>query len=976
MRLGYRPASRFVLRTPLLPFDHGRALAELVTDPVVREALWLASPELEASIEAWRAAPASPRGLAIGRSLARYIVRMSGRATPFALFGGVSIGTFGAETRLEVAPRTEYRRAARFDLEYLAEACAALARELRAHLPHAVNTSLYELGDRLRYVEARIAGGDRSHHLVELERAPALDTLLARAQDGATPGELVDALCADPEVARADAEAFVDEVIDAQVLVPQLAPPVTAAEPVASVIAVLERAGGAAAAAALADARAQIASIESAPLGAPRATYEAVATTLSALSASGQPVQVDLVKPARATLGPQVVGELVRMIELVHAVGMSQSDPWPAFCAAFEARFGTREVPLVEVLDEESGIGFGETPPATSALLGELGIPAAPAAPPRIAWTPRDVALVRLATSGAREIELTDDDVAQLTDPRAPVAADVVLAAAVLGAASGSAVDAGEFVLRLVGIAAPGPRPLARLCAASPEIGELVGELVRAERAANPDAVLAEVVHLPEGRMANIVWRPVLRDYEIAYLGASGAPRDAQLAIGDLVVAIDRGRVVLRSRRLGREIIPRLSSAHDATRRSLAVYRFLSALESQGQRPGVWSWGVLDDARFLPRVRRGRIVLSRARWLLDGGELRALRDEVTRPAALASLRTTRGLPRWIVLADEDRELPVDLDDAAAADMFADHVKSRPGAVVYELFPGPDALVAHGPEGRFVHELVVPFVRSEVHAPAAARVDDGGVARRFAPGSRWLYAKLYGGAAGADRVLRDVIAPLVTPGEPWFFLRHDDPDAHLRVRWHGDHEPRIRELRARLADAGEPCWRVAFDTYEREVERYGGARGIELAEQVFAADSDAVLAILADDPDDERRWLLALRGIDRLLDDLGIADKHQLVTIARDGYAAELGTSTAHLRRLGDKFRADKAAIEQALASDAFAARSERIRPLAPELHACARPVEELARSFVHMHVNRLLPVAQRAHELVLLDFLRRHYASR
>ena len=33
-------------------------------------------------------------------------------------------------------------------------------------------------------------------------------------------------------------------------------------------------------------------------------------------------------------------------------------------------------------------------------------------------------------------------------------------------------------------------------------------------------------------------------------------------------------------------------------------------------------------------------------------------------------------------------------------------------------------------------------------------------RTFAPGSEWLYAKLYTGTATADRVLRDVLAPLV------------------------------------------------------------------------------------------------------------------------------------------------------------------------------------------------------------------------
>jgi class I lanthipeptide synthase len=41
----------------------------------------------------------------------------------------------------------------------------------------------------------------------------------------------------------------------------------------------------------------------------------------------------------------------------------------------------------------------------------------------------------------------------------------------------------------------------------------------------------------------------------------------------------------------------------------------------------------------------------------------------------------------------------------------------------------------------------------------------------------------------------------------------------------------------------------------------------------------------------------------------------------------------------------------------------------------AVPVAELAKSFIHMHANRCLRSAPRAHELVLYDFLDRCYAS-
>jgi hypothetical protein len=39
------------------------------------------------------------------------------------------------------------------------------------------------------------------------------------------------------------------------------------------------------------------------------------------------------------------------------------------------------------------------------------------------------------------------------------------------------------------------------------------------------------------------------------------------------------------------------------------------------------------------------------------------------------------------------------------------------------------------------------------------------------------------------------------------------------------------------------------------------------------------------------------------------------------------------------------------------------------------PLPVIARGLLHMHVNRLLRSAHREHELVLYDFLARHYAA-
>src|SRR5581483_12319404 len=100
-----------------------------------------------------------------------------------------------------------------------------------------------------------------------------------------------------------------------------------------------------------------------------------------------------------------------------------------------------------------------------------------------------------------------------------------------------------------------GARILGRFCHADDELHHLVRAHLTTEEAPHPDRIYAEVVHLPEGRVGNILSRPVLRGYEIPYLGRSGAPADRQIPLADLFVSVQGERIVLRSRRLRREFV-------------------------------------------------------------------------------------------------------------------------------------------------------------------------------------------------------------------------------------------------------------------------------------------------------------------------------------------------------------------------------------------------------------------------------------
>src|SRR5206468_772651 len=158
----------------------------------------------------------------------------------------------------------------------------------------------------------------------------------------------------------------------------------------------------------------------------------------------------------------------------------------------------------------------------------------------------------------------------------------------------------------------------------------------------------AEIVHLPEERIGNLLQRPRLREHEIPYLGCSGAPVEQQIPIRDLLLSVRGDRVILRSRSLDKEVIPRLSTAHHfGDGKNLRLYQFLCALQSQGIGSLGFGWGPLESAPYLPRLVSGRWIVARARWRLDAAEIDELDhdDGDAGFRALQALRARRQLPR-------------------------------------------------------------------------------------------------------------------------------------------------------------------------------------------------------------------------------------------------------------------------------------------------------------------------------------------
>src|SRR5439155_8643035 len=192
--------------------------------------------------------------------------------------------------------------------------------EVRDRPTYGPSPSLYPAAGRRRYVRSRPGADEQRHLLVSVRDSEALVRALEAAAAGVTPAELTARFAAtgtDPERAR----RFVDNLVEQQVLVPDLDVQVTGADATY---------GLAEAAPALAGAREELAALDAEPLGVPPDRYRRIAAGLEPLPAPvtlDRLFQVDLTKASpQATLGREVVDEILHGVDLLRRIGGTNED--------------------------------------------------------------------------------------------------------------------------------------------------------------------------------------------------------------------------------------------------------------------------------------------------------------------------------------------------------------------------------------------------------------------------------------------------------------------------------------------------------------------------------------------------------------------------------------------------------------------------------------------------------------------------
>lgn len=732
----YTHFENYVLRTPLLPVNSFLELtAETMVsdeklklkfnDPVVKEAVFLASPVLYREIVKWSEAKIKDPKEAqkIKLSFLKYLTRMASRSTPFGLFAGCGLGTFTEKNAIRNPDPTRNKRHTRLDMNFVGALNQSFTSDvnIREQIHYYPNTSLYFIGDNIRYVECLYKNGSRVHHLIEIEASDYIQDCLQLAEAGVTRATLVSHL-AIGEITREEAAEFIDELIDNQVLVSEMELSVSGEEFIGQTLKIMQKLKGVEPKVQLLEETAAgIAALDN-ELGNDPEVYHSLIQTLRRFDIPFDEkyiFQTDMVlNTDQNVLTHEMTVSLQKGITLLNKITPKTDNPQlQQFIEKFRQRYDDREVPLSLVLDNELGIGYpvNSYKGGTNSLLHHISLPGTGKKKHReVRWTAIDSILYRKLQEAIKnkntEIQIKDDDLKGLEAGWDDLSDTFSVVAEVVKTESET-----QFVMRTVG-GSGAANLMGRFCLGDTQMHQHARNIIRAEEQLHPEKLVSEIIHLPENRVGNVLMRPDFRQFEIPYLAASAKPTENQILITDIMVSVKAGRIVLRSRKHNKEILPRLTNAHNYSYNALPVYHFLCDLQTQGKRGGLYfGWGVhREECEFLPRVVYNNLILSKAKWKIKTKELEKIKDADTVSVLpdILEWRQKRNIPQYVVLVEGDNKLLLNLDNITSFQMLLSAVAKKNVFELEEFLYTEKTIVSGKHNDFYANEFIFSFFKTK------------------------------------------------------------------------------------------------------------------------------------------------------------------------------------------------------------------------------------------------------------------------
>ncbi|WP_445722194.1 lantibiotic dehydratase [Flavobacterium sp.] len=987
-----------IVRIPFFSLDKYKAIPKEINEldrfidalfynEYFSEAVYLASPILHSEWE--KIVNGNKERGKINETILKYYLRAISNTVPFGLFTTYSIVNNEIQTYSK-----DFERFSAIDMEYLLKLIHFLNEDtlIKRLVTFRKNNSIYKVGDKIRYIESQYVNDTISYTLSSIEEDELLTYLLHEVKNEITFEELKQEISSVLDgVSNEEIEKYVEELIQSGIYLSSLEISLNDSQSIKQILVfyyknkeqiekeeninyIFQK---------LINVDNYLTQLDEKVFNT-KDIYEAIFSELAQIGIpfdSKYVINSNLKKNQtnmHHSVGNEKIEQLIHKLSKISYSQITPVDNLETFKKNFYARYEDQEVRLMEVLDNELGIGYLTTQKEDvffSDLLDDITI-----TPIKNTISHRKIEPeinkfwlnLFLKNANAKEIDLDQINFEVYKNEKSIQKGTFPLSYSYANDKIFLKYAAGSTATNLIG----------RFGNNDQQMQEVITKITDFEQHLNQDKITAEIIHLPSNRTGNILLRNVNRQAEISLL-SKASEKNIVIDINDLYISIKRNRIVLRSAKLQKEVIPYLSSAQNFHYNSLPAYHFLCDLQMQDR---FIDYGInfggfnLEDLAYCPRLIFGdAIVVRSAHWVLRKETYKNSNDLKTHLNQL-------NIPQFIYLKENGEEkMIIDTTNEMTLSILWEEIKKRSTVQISECVYDMEE------RNQFANETIV-FVQSQNDENSTKQVEtysneEVSVKRSFILGDEWVYFKIYTGKVTSDTILLQQVQEMVNSLseqkiiDKWFFIRYADPEFHIRIRFRLTNKKYYNTLTQIINETFKPLleekkiWKLDLSTYNRELERYL-PENIENAETVFTIDSIFTLKVLSHlkSIQETKIWLYLLKAIDDLFTvfDVSLQERHQLSESLFLSFWKEHGEIKSIKKDINLKFRKYNDEIDR-LVRTPLLDFTERVNQLQKIAY---KPINKnVLASYIHMTVNRFVQSNPRAHEMILYGILERFYSK-
>jgi len=690
--------------------------------------------------------------------------------------------------------------------------------------------------------------------------------------------------------------------------------------------------------------------------------------------------------------------ELFKAVQVLQLLSVyDQPADFSRFVSEFRVRFDREKVPLLLALDPDAGLSYGdmEASNPNPGILDDLVFPKIVSESNQVGWSIVQQLLFRLWIGNALRdpwspLEISDENILELQ--KVNTVLPLTQSQALMYRNTGE-----HLIIESLG-GVNGTALIGRFSSFSEQVHAFCLKLAELEEKANPNVVFADIGQFSDTHVDNINCRRPIYPYEIPINVYPAQSPENLIFPADLLLSFQGDELILESSRLGKRVIPRLTTAYNFRNNHLPVFRFLCDMQFQNIKAGLSLdlENFFPALAFYPRVSHGRVIFSLAKWKFKEQDLDILtgKESLASMNALQEFRKAHRIPRHISIGANDQQLVFDLAQTNEAKFFLQCLSGLKNLTITEyMLPERSVQVGTKPlSGQIIAFLVHnQNIYHEIKPLKKVSVRQKG--RSFMMGSNWLYIKIYCIPRASDTILAKVISPFLTSQHKriknWFFIRYDEKGYHLRLRIHAEDADLgilLIALRKKIESGGHHklIRNYQGDTYQREIERYGD-RLINDVEHFFRAGSELVIWAVKTRQASKRIWNefeLAMISANQIISLMLPAYEQRLIFINEviKSFLMEFKADKVFQIAIDNKYRKMKGRIADVLGMKvrlkvfvSFITEIEKIDKLTA--HYSPDKKSALLADLVHMQLNRTFSVKQRQQELLVYCCLQKYLVS-